>query len=428
MKKIKELLLPIYVILNILCVFVLSYLRTSYKIHNIDISKSYNIIFLINLLVIIILLVYRKIKNKLKFNIIDLILVFVLIFSYISCVFAINKEVSLYGIPGRYEGLYSICYYFSLMYLSSFVNKKYKNIIVHAILITGLMQAIYVIFQMTKITRGLETIFKFIIYRKVHNGDIWATGFTSNPNFLGSYLLLGLGYSIGLFIDSKKLIKKILYSICMVIFMISLLFSNALSALVGLGFIYIYLLIYCIKNKYYRKLIIISFILVYVFLMMSYFNKTTLLKDFINLGNETKEIAKGNFDDRYGTKRMFIWKSTLKIVPKNIIHGVGIDNFYYAFGGKPLKIVDKYFFDKAHNEYLQILICEGIFGLLSYLSLFGIILYRGIKNNYKEKSICLVLPVIGYLVQAFFNISVIEVAPIFYIALGLLIDRKLLCS
>ncbi|MBQ9181214.1 MAG: O-antigen ligase family protein [Bacilli bacterium] len=422
--KLKELLLPIYIILNIIFIFVASYLRTSYRIKNVHIAYSYNIILLINILLIIILFICRKRKNNLKFNIIDLSLLFVLIFSYISCVFAINKHVALYGIGGRYEGLYSICYYFSLMFLTSFIDKKHKKMVVLAIVITGLLQAIYVILQMTKLTRWFEINNFFIIYRKVNRIDIWATGFTTNPNFLGSYLLLGLTYSMGLFFDSKKLIKKIIYIIIFTIFVISLLFSNTLSALVGLFVVYLYVLIYAIKNKFYRKFIIVSFIFIYLLIVMSMLNKTILLKDTIRMGNETKEIATGNLDDNYGTKRMFIWKNTLKVVPNHIIHGVGIDNFYYAFGDEPLKIVSKYFFDKAHNEYLQILICEGIFGLLSYLALFGLIVYRGIKNSYKEKSIYLVLPVIGYLVQAFFNISVIEVAPIFYISLGLLIDRE----
>ena len=79
----------------------------------------------------------------------------------------------------------------------------------------------------------------------------------------------------------------------------------------------------------------------------------------------------------------------------------------------------KYFYDKVHNEYLQILITEGIFCLISYLVMYGIICIRGMKNSFKNKEIYLLLPVIGYLVQAFFNISVIEVAPIFFIALGL---------
>ena len=117
---------------------------------------------------------------------------------------------------------------------------------------------------------------------------------------------------------------------------------------------------------------------------------------------------------------MCIWKNTLKIVPKNLIHGVGVDNYYYAFDGKPLYSKNgKVFYDKAHNEYLQILITEGIFCLISYLAFYGIITVRGTKYSFKNKEVYFILPIIGYLVQAFFNISVIEVAPIFYIALGL---------
>ena len=35
-----------------------------------------------------------------------------------------------------------------------------------------------------------------------------------------------------------------------------------------------------------------------------------------------------------------------------------------------------------------------------------------------------ILPVIGYLIQAFFNISVVEAAPIFFMALGFNIDMN----
>ena len=81
-------------------------------------------------------------------------------------------------------------------------------------------------------------------------------------------------------------------------------------------------------------------------------------------------------------------------------------------------------FDKAHNEYLQTLVTQGIFSLASYLFIFGYAVYIGIKNSYRFKQIYLVLPVIGYLIQAFFNVSVIEVAPIFYIALGLCCGKE----
>ena len=83
-----------------------------------------------------------------------------------------------------------------------------------------------------------------------------------------------------------------------------------------------------------------------------------------------------------------------------------------------------YVVDKAHDEYLQILVTMGIFSLISYICMHFLIIKEGIKNTLKQHEIYYLLPVIGYIVQAQFNISVIEVAPIFYIALGLLINRK----
>jgi putative inorganic carbon (HCO3(-)) transporter len=133
---------------------------------------------------------------------------------------------------------------------------------------------------------------------------------------------------------------------------------------------------------------------------------------------EVKEISTGNLNESYGTNRVHIWKETIKVVPKNIYFGVGIDNFLNAFGDEPLKSERGRMIDKAHNEYLQILITEGIFTLIAYLIFLISICLKGLKMN----SIYLI-PVFGYLVQAFFNISVIEVAPLLYILMGFIAKK-----
>lgn len=145
-----------------------------------------------------------------------------------------------------------------------------------------------------------------------------------------------------------------------------------------------------------------------------------MIKDLGKTAKEATEVAKGNADDKFGSSRMYIWKATIKIIPKYWLHGAGIDNFYFAFGQEPLQSNNgKIVYDKVHNEYLQTLVTQGVFSLISYLFLYAIVLKKGIKYSIKNEEIFLILPIIGYLVQAFFNISVIEVAPIFYIALGL---------
>jgi O-antigen ligase len=75
--------------------------------------------------------------------------------------------------------------------------------------------------------------------------------------------------------------------------------------------------------------------------------------------------------------------------------------------------------DKAHNEYLHIAVVTGIPSLLTYLSILVIIFWRNITQVKRDKTKLIVaFAVFAYLAQAFSNISVIAVAPLFWILLG----------
>ncbi len=408
--------LLLYIIVNVLYIFVSSFLATIVKCITFkDYGKSLIIAFILNLIVSISIFIYHRfIKKDYKFKWCDLLLVFITIFAIISLIFAERFDKALYGEALRYEGIFALLYYLTLFYLSSFVNKKDKLKIVYVILFTGFFQAMFAILQ--KAQSPLVTTVK-------HHREIWAIGFTNNPNFLGSYMLMCLSISYGLFIDEKDWVKKSLIYIVSIVILGGLLASDTMSCIVGLFGIFGLLLIYSIRIKKYKELliIIISFISLLFFFQKG--RLTHLVNDIIKTKNETIEISKGNVNDEYGTKRMVIWKETLKIVPKYLWHGVGIDNFAYAFNGKALTYKNL-LFDKAHNEYLQILVTQGIFSFISYLLFYTLIVIDGFKNNFEKGKVYLILPVVGYLIQAFFNISVIEVAPIFYILLGLQIERN----
>lgn len=249
---------------------------------------------------------------------------------------------------------------------------------------------------------------------------IWATGFATNPNFFSTYMLLCATFALGLYIDEKKVIKSIICIVFTALFIVGLLISNTTSGVLGLAVVLVFVLVYCIKNKYIKKIVFLAIVTSCTIILVHATGKTDFIKDTKTLGNEAKQIASGTVKENYGTNRVYIWKNTLKIIPQNLLHGVGIDNFYYAFNGKALVTKNgRTFFDKAHNEYLQILITEGIFCLIAYMALYSIIVFRGLRNCFKNREIYLIIPIVGYLVQAFFNISVIEVAPIFFITLGL---------
>lgn len=415
MKKIiKNNILEIYICLNILFIFINSFLFTYNIIEFKQFGSEIIYVSFINLIVSIIVFIHRKfIRRKYKFNILDILILLILFFGLISVIFAIDSRYALEGFLGRYEGFYATLYYFTLLYISSFIKKKNKKYIVYLILFTGVIQAFFGYLQKTD---------SGIVDKIDNDGILWAIGLTNNPNFFGSYMLLSLSFALGLFIEEKERIIQIVLGAVILILSIGLLISDTLSCLIGLIIVLILLFIYCIKNKKIKKLIIPIVIIVSSFIILNRFNLTALASDFLKTKNETVEIAKGNVNDNFGTKRMAIWKETLKIVPDNLVHGVGIDNMGVAFDGGPL-IIGRKIIDKAHNEFLQILVTEGIFCLICYLVFYGIIIYKGSIRTFKKKEIYLLLPVVGYLVQAMFNISVIEVAPIFYISLGLLIER-----
>ena len=414
MRKIKSLLLPIYIIMNVLLVMISSYFVMIKKLKMINFSRFYIALLIINILIILFKSIYNK-KNKIKNKIdkIDIIILLIVIFSLISSVLAINKQSAFFGFRGRYEGLFQILYYFSIFYLSSLVSSKHKKYIIYSILFCGVIEGIYAILQKTQLLH---------VYTSYNNGHPWANGFITNPNFFGTFMLLCLSYSIGLFIDNKKIVYKVIDFILISLFITCLLFGNTLSTIIGLIVVLMYLLIYLIKNKRYIIFLVLLIPIISITIVATKTRYTGVLGDLNKTKNQTIEMSKGHVEEKYGSNRIFIWKNTLKIVPLYLLHGVGIDNFYYAFGKRPLSN-RSYYYDKAHNEYLQILICEGMYTLGCYLAFYWLLFIRGIKYSFNKKTVLFILPLIGYLVQAFFNISVIEVAPFIYISLGLGMNR-----
>lgn len=119
--------------------------------------------------------------------------------------------------------------------------------------------------------------------------------------------------------------------------------------------------------------------------------------------------------DNYGSGRITIWKNALTVVPKYFWLGSGIDTFGYVYP----KHSSGLYYDKAHNEYLQILVTEGIFSLVLYLGLLLVLFVDGVRSNNKLVWILLVA-FVGYALQAFLNIRVNTVALIYFIIMGMM--------
>ena len=210
-------------------------------------------------------------------------------------------------------------------------------------------------------------------------------------------------------------------------------------------------LIFLIKNKnktYFKRVVVllICFIVIFVYLIGGFsfiknkiYHQTQKIKEINNskaeesikrTQKEIRQSVKNGNLDRMGSGRIEIWKMTMKVILNRPIFGCGVDNLnngLHTYCEEQLSnIISRTGkdIDKAHNEYLQIAATIGIPAIIVYLSFLSLILFPKCKEMFKNKLLfILVLTIICYLTQAFFNISTIGVAPLFWMLLGI-IDNK----
>ena len=363
------------------------------------------------------LLVYlfSVISKERKITYID-ILVYFLIFSlFVSSSNAINFMKSIFGENARYEGFLTLVnYYLVLLNAKNIKEEKYKNGLLKCFITLGIIQSFYAIYQSL-------TPYTFL-NNKFSEGAHMAMGLCGNPNFFGAYMAMQLSIPTVLFIKEGK--KKNL--LIFILFSIALYLASSTGPMIG--FVLAFILIGIMNFKNYKRVL---FLLV-VFLLVSFgTDKAIRFTHKANLKNyspETYVISNDIADtavkienkeiEAIGNGRIGLWKRSLPLVKKYWLTGCGLDNFRNALPRDGTKQV----YDKAHNVYLQMAITNGVIPTLVYMFICLIVFLKGFKLKNKE-SCALFMAFVSYCILAFANISVIDVAPYFFIILGLLISE-----
>lgn len=427
MSKIKK-------IINILIFLSISTLILFLNIGTIDLILNYRDYLLFSKILIIfgfilfVLYLVNKIINKEKLKIKDFIIILLSLFGIISYIFAIDRNVALFGSYGRNEGLLVILTYYIIFLASSNINKKYQKIIMNILLFTGVFQVFIGSFQFFK----LENIFGYNRSYNFSTNFEDASGTLGNPNFYSTYILICLLYSYGNLLKSKEKINKIIYFTLTIYFIYGLFIGDTLSCLISFIIIFIITMLKKLNKSNIKKVLFIMAILligaIFSINTLDDLFKTNIHKSIKKNINEVSYIFLNGINDDTGKGRIYVWKESLKTYSNNVLTGIGIDNFGVAFNGNYLKYEHDgkiQYFDKIHNEYLQKLVTEGIFSFLTYMSLLIYIIYKYFKSKKDDHKYCLFLCFMGYLIQAFINISVIPVAPIFYMIMGFIINEDI---
>ncbi len=385
----------------------------------------------IAILTLILSFLVFQLKNKInlssfiKKDLVNKTLLIYFILIVLSVINADNKLLAVFGIPGRYEGLITIILYFVLFMIARLYN-DFNDKFFLIVLITAIIVSIYGIIQ----TFGIDP-FPRDIMRITWGKRSFAT--MGNPNFLGSYIVLVLPISIYLYIIKRNYIGLVGY----IILFYCLLSTDTRGAWLGTivsiitfaGMHYIY---YKYSKSEFRKYIILFITTITILLLYNQNSDGALLNRFLTITADAKEfITDGERADYTGAHRGFIWKRVIELIKMKPLTGHGLENLGEAFvkyySDDMIQFWGKVRYpDKAHNEYLHIAVSTGIPSLLIYLSFLLLIIRSGLMKLRSNNLMLLLLSsVFGYMVAAFFNISVVSVVYIYWIFLGLIASYKI---
>lgn len=386
--------------------------------------KNYSMYLWINGELGLFLYVIGKIRNF-KFNKFEIIILIMALLSILSLTNAIDVYTAVIGKSSRYEGLLVwLTYYIFMLNAMNIKNKKYLYIIVAMISIYMLNNIFYGLFQVGALSP--PSLFDIKLMGQA------SRGFLGNAMNYGSLAGIFYGIILGLFIKTKVGLKKYLLFILLLLANLGIIMSSVMSVFVGIVAInllcLIGIIVRLVKKKENRYLYLTSFIIgiasfVLVFMIYSNFNpkmKNDLAKLF---GEASVTLDTGEIQDNYGTGRIYIWRNTLEKIKTAPITGYGIDNFSRAFNNRLVDKISHGIVDKAHNDYLQKALCEGIIASIVFVGFLLYVFFKGIFKDLSPLYYGLLLAFICYSVTAFFNISVIRVAPVYFIVTGLLIGK-----
>ena len=359
----------------------------------------------------------------------DLIILIFMGLVFISTVFSTNALKSILGERNRYEGMLMFAIYICI-YLCSKKYFKYEKLSVFFNILFYLSMALGILGIAQKYISCMP------LYPLFNKGLASTFG---NSNFFGSFISIVLPISITIFI-LKGNFKSFLLSLIMFFNMIA---SGTRSAWVAFAVMTLIGLIYLIKQKnkkYFKRTIPLFFcfltICIYLFGGFGFTPKTVIntsinstndpMKKWLQLQEDFQELNFSGISKSAGSNRIAIWSMTFELMLKNPILGCGPDNLkegliiycyedFYEYLQDKCKVIDK-----AHNEYLHIGATLGIPALICYLIFITSILLPKIKLSFNSNiHFIICLTIISYLTQAFFNISTLGVAPLFWMILGL---------
>ena len=330
---------------------------------------------------------YRPKKSWISFGLIGFFTAMIL-----SCFTTVDFNLSFWGDIERMLGIFHLLHFLAFYFIIITVMRTWRDWKI--LFIISVICAVFVSFY------GLAN---------KHYSTI------GNTAYVSGYLIFNMYFCLILFFKEKSKGLRWLYILPIPIMLLEFEKASTTGAHVGLGFsVIVLLLLYALlsKNKRIKAYLSAAFLIAVLILTFAFINKES---NWVKSNSILRMVGEVNVQKNTFQTRLISWKAALKDFPNHPVLGTGHGNYAITF--------DKYFeptfydhtrsetyFDRAHNNIVDIASTTGGLGLVAYLLIFIAAIYYLISGYRKEKIsmnefILLVSLMIAYFIQ---NLAVFD--------------------
>ena len=300
--------------------------------------------------------------------------IFILFYPFLFLI--LPNLFSVYFPDPLIEQLINLRYVFFSLFIILYYDLNIENLIKFLLGITVII--------------SFDLIFQFIFKFNIIGIDIYAghnesraSSFFGDELIAGSYILKLCIPIIGYYLFKKNY----LFSIILIIFYLCSIIATGerMSFLLFNFGIFLFTIIHINKQNY---LYFLSFLIISIFIFLTAFNTSDRIKQRALLAINDFTINKNGSINSQHLGHYIIGYHIFK---ENVLFGTGHKTFREECKDKErlvntTSIVNKGCATHPHNIYIELLSDSGVFGLISFLFLIGLIMFKCIKNKiYKSK-------------------------------------------
>jgi len=389
-----------------------------------------------------------------------IVLVIFLTFQVLSTFFSIDKFTSIFGYPSRLNGGLLSTFAYLTIFAGVLINLSFDKArkLIIAMVLTAFVVSLWGIssnFGKDPSCLVLTGKLTSTCWQKEFNPTLRIFATLGQPNWLASYLVIILPFSIALAINFTQKQPRVFFTVVTLVIFTALVMTTSragfLGAAISLG---LFLLMQAsvwrqTGFKMMKQNLHLLLIMLLGFLLITTIFGTNLISRFgealTKNQKSTSQSVTGNQQPETSSQqpvvnsaptesfqiRLIVWQGALKIFQRWPILGSGPETFaysYYLFRPTSHNQTTEwnFFYNKAHNEFLNYLANSGILGTSAYLA-FIIISIITIYRIGKKKSgdaiffSAAIGAIVGYQITIFFGFSVVTTGLLMFMILAIFI-------